>query len=95
MPKPQKNEGFKVCSFCGKSADIARRLIAGPGVFICDECVHVCKKILDEEEENLSLEFTEEIPKPKDIKEYLDRYVIAQERQRRFSPWRSITTISA
>jgi ATP-dependent Clp protease ATP-binding subunit ClpX len=83
MPKPQKNEGFKVCSFCGKSADIARRLIAGPGVFICDECVHVCKKILDEEEENLSLEFTEEIPKPREIKEYLDRYVIAQEQAKK------------
>jgi len=51
MAKTPKNEGFKVCSFCGKSADIARRLIAGPGVFICDECVNVCKKILDEEEE--------------------------------------------
>jgi ATP-dependent Clp protease ATP-binding subunit ClpX len=83
MPKPQKNDGFKVCSFCGKSADIARRLIAGPGVFICDECVHVCKKILDEEEENLSLEFTEEIPKPREIKEYLDRYVIAQEQAKK------------
>jgi ATP-dependent Clp protease ATP-binding subunit ClpX len=83
MAKPQKNEGFKVCSFCGKSADIARRLIAGPGVFICDECVHVCKKILDEEEENLSLEFTEEIPKPHEIKEYLDRYVIAQEQAKK------------
>ncbi len=83
MPKTQKNDGFKVCSFCGKSADIARRLIAGPGVFICDECVHVCKKILDEEEDNLSLEFTEDIPKPKEIKEYLDKYVIAQEQAKK------------
>ena len=64
MAKTPKSEGFKVCSFCGKSADVARRLIAGPGVFICDECVNVCKKILDEEEENLSIEFTEDIPKP-------------------------------
>ncbi|MFQ3621190.1 MAG: ClpX C4-type zinc finger protein, partial [Spirochaetales bacterium] len=44
-----RNEAVKVCSFCGKSADYARRLIAGPGVYICDECVNVCKKILDEE----------------------------------------------
>jgi ATP-dependent Clp protease ATP-binding subunit ClpX len=83
MAKPPKSEGFKVCSFCGKSADIARRLIAGPGVFICDECVHVCKKILDEEEENLSIEFTEDIPKPKEIKEYLDKYVISQEQAKK------------
>jgi ATP-dependent Clp protease ATP-binding subunit ClpX len=83
MAKPPKSEGFKVCSFCGKSADIARRLIAGPGVFICDECVHVCKKILDEEEESLSLEFTEDIPKPREIKEYLDQFVIAQEQAKR------------
>jgi ATP-dependent Clp protease ATP-binding subunit ClpX len=83
MAKPPKSEGFKVCSFCGKSADIARRLIAGPGVFICDECVNVCKKILDEEEENLSLEFTEDIPKPHEIKEYLDQYVIAQEQAKK------------
>ncbi len=83
MAKPPKSEGFKVCSFCGKSADIARRLIAGPGVFICDECVHVCKKILDEEEENLSLGFTEDIPKPREIKEYLDQFVISQEQAKK------------
>ncbi len=84
MAKSSKSEpAFKVCSFCGKSADVARRLIAGPGVFICDECVHVCKKILDDEEEHLSVEFTEDIPKPREIKEYLDGYVIAQEQAKR------------
>jgi ATP-dependent Clp protease ATP-binding subunit ClpX len=80
---PKSDPGFKVCSFCGKSADVARRLIAGPGVFICDECVHVCKKILDDEEEHLSVEFTEDIPKPREIKAYLDGYVIAQEHAKR------------
>ncbi len=79
MSRLIRNEGLKVCSFCGKSADTARRLIAGPGVFICDECVQVCKKILDEEEEVLATEFQEDIPKPKEIKEYLDQYVIGQE----------------
>ncbi len=74
-----RNDGLKVCSFCGKSADIARRLIAGPGVFICDECVNVCKKILDEEEDVLTNEFIDEVPTPKEIKEYLDNYVIGQE----------------
>ena len=79
MSRLIRNEGLKVCSFCGKSADTARRLIAGPGVFICDECVQVCKKILDEEEEVLATEFQEDVPKPKEIKEYLDQYVIGQE----------------
>ncbi len=74
-----RNDGLKVCSFCGKSADIARRLIAGPGVFICDECVNVCKKILDEEEDVLTSEFIDEVPTPQDIKSYLDNYVIGQE----------------
>jgi ATP-dependent Clp protease ATP-binding subunit ClpX len=74
-----KNDGLKVCSFCGKSADVAKRLIAGPGVFICDECVHVCKRILDEEDDVLTSEYLEEVPTPKEIKEYLDQYVIGQE----------------
>jgi ATP-dependent Clp protease ATP-binding subunit ClpX len=74
-----KNEGQKVCSFCGKNADMARRLIAGPGVYICDECVQVCKKILDEEDDVLSAEFMEEVPSPKAIKAYLDQYVMGQE----------------
>lgn len=73
-----KGEGPKSCSFCGKSGDVARRLIAGPGVYICDECVHVCKKILDEEDDVLTSEFLEEIPTPKEIKKYLDQYVIGQ-----------------
>jgi ATP-dependent Clp protease ATP-binding subunit ClpX len=79
MSKLTRNEGLKVCSFCGKSADTARRLIAGPGVYICDECVSVCKKILDEEDELLAAEFKEDVPTPKEIKEYLDQYVIGQE----------------
>ena len=74
-----KNDGLKVCSFCGKSADMARKLIAGPGVFICDECIVVCKKILDEEDDVITSEFMEDIPTPRDIKGYLDQYVIGQE----------------
>ena len=79
-----KGEGPKICSFCGKSADIARRLIAGPGVYICDECVHVCKKILDEEDEVLTSEFLEEVPTPHEIKEYLDQYVVGQIQAKKF-----------
>ncbi|MCL2270492.1 MAG: ATP-dependent Clp protease ATP-binding subunit ClpX [Treponema sp.] len=70
----------RVCSFCGKSADMARRLIAGPNdVFICDECVEVCRKILSDENEELSSQFTGDIPTPREIKMYLDQFVIGQD----------------
>jgi ATP-dependent Clp protease ATP-binding subunit ClpX len=70
----------RVCSFCGKSADMARRLIAGPNdVFICDECIEVCRKILNEEDKELTTQFTEDIPTPKEIKNYLDLFVIGQD----------------
>lgn len=74
-----KSENNKVCSFCGKSADAARKLIAGPGVYICDDCVYVCKKILEEEEDILTGEYLDEVPKPQEIKDYLDQYIIGQE----------------
>mgnify|MGYP003309972750 CR=1 FL=1 len=83
MAKTGKSDGQKLCSFCGKSADTARRLIAGPGVYICDECITVCKKILDDEEEVLAAEFQEENPKPREIKAVLDDYVIGQERAKK------------
>ncbi|MCK5153410.1 MAG: ATP-dependent protease ATP-binding subunit ClpX [Spirochaetales bacterium] len=73
-----KGEGMKVCSFCGKNADTARRLIAGPGVFICDECIDVCKRILDEENDMVTSELMDEVPTPMEIKRYLDDYVIGQ-----------------
>lgn len=74
-----KTESNKVCSFCGKSSDAARKLIAGPGVYICDDCVYVCKKILEEEEDLLTGEYLDEVPKPQEIKDYLDQYIIGQE----------------
>jgi len=79
----QRSENAKICSFCGKSADFARRLIAGPGVYICDECVNVCKKILDEEDDVITAEFMDDVPPPKEIKDYLDGYVIGQERSKK------------
>lgn len=74
-----KNEAAKACSFCGKSSDHARRLIAGPGVYICDECVHVCMRILNDEEEVSSSDFLDDVPTPQEIHQYLDEYVIGQE----------------
>ena len=76
----QSNAGEeRTCSFCGKSAEYARRLIAGPGVYICDECVKVCGQILAEDENDIAAGFTGEVPKPREIKEYLDQYVVGQE----------------
>ena len=70
----------RICSFCGKNADMARRLIAGPNdVFICDECIEVCRKILSEEDHELTTSFTEDIPTPKEIKNYLDLFIIGQD----------------
>jgi len=70
----------RVCSFCGKSADMARRLIAGPSdVYICDECIEVCRKILCEEEYELTAHFTGDLPTPREIKNYLDLFVIGQD----------------
>lgn len=70
------------CSFCGKDANQVKRLIAGPNVFICDECVELCKDIIDQEKIDLpELGFGsfEDLPKPKEIKDILDQYVIQQE----------------
>lgn len=67
------------CSFCGKNQEQVRRLIAGPGVYICDECIELCQEIIDEEfDEEIDVEL-EEIPKPAQIKDFLDQYVIGQD----------------
>ncbi len=83
MAKNEKSRGV-CCSFCGKSQDQVRRLIAGPGAYICNECVRVCLDIIaDDEDRNdpaPSLEMPGEIPTPREIKAVLDQYVIGQER---------------
>jgi ATP-dependent Clp protease ATP-binding subunit ClpX len=76
--------GDRICSLCGKSGDITKRLIAGPeNIFICDECVEVCRKILVEEEHELTLQYAGDIPRPIDIKNYLDLFVIGQDAAKR------------
>jgi len=68
------------CSFCGKTQEQVKRLVAGPGVYICDECIELCSEIIEEEFEETKFDGElNEIPKPKDIKEILDQYVIGQE----------------
>jgi len=76
-----KNDDAKLlyCSFCGKNQHEVRKLIAGPSVFICDECVDLCNDIIREEMEEDVGEATSKLPKPREIKEILDQYVIGQE----------------
>jgi ATP-dependent Clp protease ATP-binding subunit ClpX len=67
------------CSFCGKSQKQVKKLIAGPGVYICDECIDLCNEIIEEElSESSDLQF-DELPKPREIYEFLDKYVIGQD----------------
>ena len=71
------------CSFCGKSQDQVRRLIAGPNVYICDECIELCQEIIQEEfDENMEIDLVD-LPKPNEIKDILDQYVIGQERAKK------------
>lgn len=68
------------CSFCGKTQEQVKRLVAGPGVYICDECIELCSEIIEEEFEDSRIDAgLSELPKPKDIKEVLDQYVVGQE----------------
>lgn len=68
------------CSFCGKTSDEVRRLIAGPNVYICDECIKLCNDIIDDETvENKASQFDEKLYKPIEMKKILDEYVIQQE----------------
>jgi len=71
------------CSFCGKSQKQVRKLIAGPGVYICDECIDLCNEIIEEELAETSEVKLDELPKPTAIREYLDQYVIGQERSKK------------
>lgn len=76
-------ENIVKCSFCGKSQKQVRKIIAGPGVYICDECVELCNEILDEESRSEHKRSLEKLPRPKEIYEYLNEYVIGQERAKK------------
>ena len=80
---PNNNTRSVKCSFCGKSQENVKKIIAGPGVYICDECINVCQEIIEdefyEEDEEIDVVEEEKIPTPQEIKTILDEYVIGQE----------------
>ena len=79
MLKFGDEKGQLKCSFCGKTQDQVRKLVAGPGVYICDECIELCNEIIEEEfSEDVEVEL-KDVPKPKDIRAILDQYVIGQD----------------
>ena len=79
-----KFEAHLKCSFCGKSQEQVRKLIAGPGVYICDECIDLCNEIMEEEYQNeISEEFQQDLLKPAEIKDVLDSYVVGQEKSKK------------
>ena len=84
MPRKNNKGGDLHCSFCGKSQHEVRKLIAGPAVYICDECIELCNDIIAEEYEREEGERRREaIPKPAEIKAFLDQYVVGQERAKK------------
>ncbi len=79
MLKFGDEKGQLKCSFCGKTQDQVRKLVAGPGVYICDECIELCNEIIEEEfSDDVEVEL-KDVPKPKDIRAILDQYVIGQD----------------
>lgn len=83
MSKNDVSNDDLLCSFCGKSQDEVKKLIAGPSVYICDECIQLCNEIIDEEYSQEGEEGDSQLLKPSEIKETLDQYVIEQERPKK------------
>src|SRR3954449_9055436 len=78
MARPTDSNEQLLCSFCGKSQRQVKKLIAGPGVYICDECIDLCNEIIDEELTAPPSFDIENPPKPREIHEVLDEYVVAR-----------------
>ena len=67
------------CSFCGKSQKQVKKLIAGPGVYVCNECIDLCNEIIDEENTEETEAKLEKLPNPREIRAFLDDYVVGQD----------------
>ncbi len=81
--KRNDRNGELKCSFCGKNQDEVKKLIAGPSVYICDECIELCNDIIAEEYEREDAERSKAIPKPSEIKAMIDEYVVGQEQAKK------------
>ena len=83
MARSAESVDLLKCSFCGKSQKQVKKLIAGPGVYICDECIELCNEIVDEELGESAAGVPLELPKPQEIFDFLNQYVIGQESAKR------------
>jgi len=79
MPQFLRPEELLSCSFCGKSQNDVRKLIAGPGVYVCNECIDICNEIINDDEQITTSAVRTSLPKPNEIKSFLDEYVIGQD----------------
>ncbi len=83
MAQFRRPEELLCCSFCGKSQNDVRKLIAGPGVYVCNECIDICNEIINDDEQTDSSTSRATIPKPQEIKSFLDEYVIGQDESKK------------
>ena len=92
MPKNEDNKTVR-CSFCGKSKHEVRRMVAGPGVFICDECVELCLEIVNDTVAGGEPLNMDDIPKPAEIMKTLDDYVIGQNKAKKGAGRRGVQSL--
>jgi ATP-dependent Clp protease ATP-binding subunit ClpX len=83
MANFRRPEELLCCSFCGKSQNDVKKLIAGPGVYVCNECIDICNEIINDDEQTESTAPRTNLPKPQDIKTFLDEYVIGQDESKK------------
>jgi ATP-dependent Clp protease ATP-binding subunit ClpX len=83
MAQFRRPEELLCCSFCGKSQNDVRKLIAGPGVYVCNECIDICNEIINDDEQNETTTTRTAIPKPQEIRNFLDEYVIGQDESKK------------
>ena len=83
MAQFRRPEELLCCSFCGKSQNDVRKLIAGPGVYVCNECIDICNEIINDDEQNETTAVRTNLPKPQEIKSFLDEYVIGQDESKK------------
>jgi ATP-dependent Clp protease ATP-binding subunit ClpX len=83
MSQFRRPEELLTCSFCGKSQNDVRKLIAGPGVYICNECIDICNEIINDDEQTAATTARVNLPKPQEIKTFLDEYVIGQDESKK------------